>query len=44
MRKYRSITNEIKEIKGDALPKNEFEVPSVGMTQSIKYSNIGESY
>ena len=44
LRKYRSITNEIKEIKGDALPKNEFEVPSVGMTQSIKYSNIGESY
>ena len=44
MRKYKTIKVELKEIKGDALPKNEFEVPSVGMTQHIRYSNLGESY
>ena len=44
MRKYKRIKVELKEIKGDALPKNEFEVPSDGMTQHIRYSNLGESY
>ena len=43
-KKYRTVKVELKEIKGDALPKNEFELPSVGMTQHIKYSGIGESY
>ena len=44
IKKYRSVKIELKEIKGDALPKNEFEVPSVGMTQNIRYSNLGETY
>jgi len=42
--KYRTVKVEIKEIKGDALPKNEFEVPGVGMSENIRYSNLGESY
>ena len=43
-RKYRTVKVELKEIKGDALPKNEFEVPGVGMSENIRYSNLGESY
>ena len=44
IRKYRTVKVEIKEIKGEALPKSEFEMPSIGMTQGIRYSGIGESY
>ena len=44
VRKYRTVKIEIKEIKGEALPKSEFEMPSIGMTQHISYSGIGESY
>ena len=43
-KKYKKVNVELKEIKGDALPKSELELPSVGMTQNIKYSGIGESY
>ena len=44
VRKYRTVKIEIKEIKGEALPKSEFEMPSIGMEQHISYSGIGESY
>ena len=44
LKKYKTVKVELKEIKGDALPKSEFELPSVGMSQHIKYSGIGESY
>ena len=44
IKKYRTVKVEIKEIKGEALPKSEFEMPSIGMTQGIRYSGIGESY
>ena len=42
--KYKNIKNEIIEIKGDALPKNEFEVYRNGSLDHIRYSGIGESY
>ena len=44
IRRYRNVKIEIKEIKGEALPKSELEMPSVGMSQQIKYSGIGETY
>ena len=43
-KKYRKVKVQLKEIKGEALPKNELELPSVGMTQNIRYSGLGESY
>ena len=42
--KYKNIKHEITEIKGDALPKNEFEIYRNGSTEHIKYSGIGASY
>ena len=42
--KYKNIKNEIMEIKGDALPKNEFEIYRNGSSEHISYSGIGQSY
>ena len=42
--KYKNIKNEIMEIKGDALPKNEFEIYRNGSSEHIRYSGIGQSY
>ena len=42
--KYRNIHQEIVEIKGDALPKNESDMFRNPSSDHIRYSGIGESY
>ena len=42
--KYRIINNEIMEIKGDALPKNESDMFRNHSSEYIHYSGIGNNY
>ena len=42
--RYKNIKDEIVEIKGDALPKNEFEIYRSGSSEHVRYSGIGETY
>ena len=44
VKQYNSMKSEIMEIKGDALPKNEFEVHRYGNFDHIRYSGIEQDY
>ena len=44
VKQYNSMKSEIMEIKGDALPKNEFEVHRYGNSDHIRYSGIEQDY
>ena len=42
--KYKNLNNEIMEIKGDALPKNESDIMRSPSSEYIHYSGIGNNY
>ena len=43
IRKYCTVKEELKEIKGDTLPKTEAEMPS-GRSEDVHYSGLGSSF